>query len=126
MFQAERPFFLLFSFESFKAYSSTFPSPYEVCTHFPTFPPTFRCATTPLAIVSEKICSHNMNKKLLYSRYRSRKMCCWLAMYSGWKVFVQMVNCSLRRFKFIWQGRIQRGAHPARAPYNWIFFFFFA
>ena len=51
----------LFSFESFKAYHSTFPSPHEVCIHFPTFPPTFRSATTPLAIVSEKICSHNMN-----------------------------------------------------------------
>jgi hypothetical protein len=29
----------------------------------------------------EKICSHNMNQKLLYPRYRSRKMCCWLIVY---------------------------------------------
>jgi hypothetical protein len=41
-----RSFLLLFSFESFKAYPSTFPSPHEVCTHFPTFPLTFRSATT--------------------------------------------------------------------------------
>ena len=74
-------FFLLFSFESFKAFPSTFPSPHEVCTHFPMFPPTFRSATTPLAVVSEKIGSHHMNQKLLYPRYRSRKMCCWLTMY---------------------------------------------
>jgi hypothetical protein len=50
---SRKTFCLLFSFESFKAYPSTLPSPHEVCTHFPTFPPTFRSATTPLAIVSE-------------------------------------------------------------------------
>ena len=35
VFEAEGPFVLLFSFESFKAYPSTYPSPHEVCNHFP-------------------------------------------------------------------------------------------
>jgi hypothetical protein len=43
---SRKTFLLLFSFESFKAYPSTLPSPHEVFTHFPTFPPTFRSATT--------------------------------------------------------------------------------
>ena len=41
-----KTYLLLFSFESFKAYPSTLPSPHEVCIHFPAFPPTFRSATT--------------------------------------------------------------------------------
>ena len=49
--------------------------------HIMKFAPTFRFATTPLAIVSENICSHNMNQKLLYPRNRSRMMYCWLTMY---------------------------------------------
>jgi hypothetical protein len=48
--------------------------------HLMRYATTFRSATTPLAIVSEKICSHNMNQKLLYLWYRSRKMCCWQKM----------------------------------------------
>jgi hypothetical protein len=37
--------------------------------HLMKFPPTFRSATTPLSIVSEKICLHNMNQKLWYPRF---------------------------------------------------------
>jgi hypothetical protein len=74
VYEAGRPFFC---FSVLKVLKLTPP----LYRHLMKFPPTFRSATTPLAIVSEKICSHHMNQKLLYPRYRSLNMCCWLTMY---------------------------------------------
>jgi hypothetical protein len=68
--------------------------------HLMKFAPTFRSTTTPLAIVSEKICSHNMNQKLLYPWYRSRKMCCWLTMYMVGKcLFKYNLSWTLQLYK---------------------------
>jgi hypothetical protein len=75
VFEGERPFF--FCFSVLKVLKLTPP----LSRHLMKFAPTFRSTTMPLAIVSEKICSHNMNQKLLCHRYKSRKMCRWLTMY---------------------------------------------
>jgi hypothetical protein len=74
VFEGERPFF--FCFSVLKVLKLTPP----LSRHLMKFAPTFRSTTTPLVIVSEKICSHNMNQKLLCHRYKSRKMCRWLTM----------------------------------------------
>jgi hypothetical protein len=46
VFEAERPIYCFSVLKVLKLTPSTLPSPHEVCTHFPTFPPTFRSATT--------------------------------------------------------------------------------
>ena len=46
MFEAERPIYCFSVLKVLKLTPSTLPSPHDVCTHFPTFPPTFRSATT--------------------------------------------------------------------------------
>jgi hypothetical protein len=89
------------------------PSP--LSRHLMRYATTFRSATTPLAIVSEKICSHNMNQKLLYLRYRSRNMCCWLTKYMVGKCLFKwsIVDCERR------SGGSESGCIPHEVTGKW-------